>query len=291
MKNICIGCLLLLTIMSIAAQDNTLLKKNHEKMIQYSGDKHFLKGQHYFAVSNNIPVSVFTVKNQRSIYTETKESKFYRVIEAKTAKNKTTLSFSEKIAKGQRIYTMRYNITFIVSGKSSGYFVMLDEESDFIATKIDKQKVLSCILKYAAQLYQPVLKCFQQTNFMECIKILQPAIEVYNCITGTKSETVFHIPVKNKNRAIITKTIYFSWSWGYSTPLKSKPVYVEMPHTIIGFDSVSLSGCKNAWNIIISGNVIGNNVAAVSLAKVSYMCYPRFWSSRVSGSIRCVMQK
>jgi len=284
---------LLLVSMS-AAQDaeNQKLLANHNEMIKYTGDVQFQKATHYFAVFDNMLTSVYSLQDQKCVYTEYGNVKLYRVIICNSSNQKANFSFTEKIGKDQKVYTLKYSISFMVAEKSGGYFATIDKEnSDILSGRADWSKIIACILKYGDKIYEAVKVCLEKPDFLECLKILGPAVDVYKCIQGEKLGAEPVMLKAEGDRAILTQTIYFSWSWGYSSGFVAPPVYKEMPNTIIGFDSVQLSGCKNAWNIAIEGTTAGNNVAKVVLARVTYMCYPTFWSSSVSGSIRCVMQK
>ncbi len=271
------------------AQDTNLaqLKANHEAMIKKMGDIQFLSGTHYFAYFMKMPTSVFAIKNQKCVYAEYNDRKLYRVIICTPGDNKVSLSFSDKLELQGRIYTLNYSIAYVTADRSGGYFVTMDKDnSDLVAARADWAKILECVLKYAGELYGSVKQCLESQDLLECLKIIGPATEVYKCI----SESILG-EIQSVDRAIVTQTISFSWSWGYSTGFKAAPIYKEMPYPVIGFDSVNISHASNAWNIRIEGSTTGNNVAKVILANVTFMCYPTFWSSSVSGSIRCVMQK
>lgn len=273
------------------AEDAALLKlkANHDAMIQKMGDVEFLKGAHHFAYFKNVPASVYVLPKQKCVYAEFNDRKLYRVINAHPSDGKLTLNFAEKLVIGEKTYSLGYNIAFMTAERSGGCFVTLDQEnSDIMDGRADWSKILACVLKYGEELYSVVKACLQNPDVMECLKIIGPATDIYQCISGAMlGSTVSAV----QDRAIETKTIYFSWGWGYSTGFQAAPIYQEMPYAIIGFDSVNIGQASNAWNIIVTGETTGNKVAKVYLAQVTYMCYPTFWSSSVSGTIRCVMQR
>jgi hypothetical protein len=286
-KIIILICLVCLCSFIQANEELTKLKANHDIMIQKMGDIEFLNGTHYFAYFKNVPTSVYTIPKQKCIYAEYNDRKIYRIIIANEGNSKLDLSFSDKIALGETIYSLNYSISFIVSDRSGGYFVTLDKDNSIIESRIDWGKILACVLKYGEEVYQAVKSCIQSPNLMECLKIIGPAVDIYQCI----SASTLGMEPQYSGRALTYQTIYFEWSWGYSTGFKAPPIYKEMPYPILNFDSVTISTASNAWGIQVQGTTTGNNVAQVSLTNVSYMAYPTFWSSRVSGTIRCVMQK
>lgn len=279
---------LIFVLMSVAwAENESLLKlkANHDAMIQKMGDVQFLKGTHYFWYSKNVPTSVYSIPKQKCIYAEANDRKYYRVIIANPGENKVSLSFTDKIVIGEKTHNLSYNISFIVSDKSGGCFVTLDQDnSDIIDSKADWSKILACILKYGEELYSAVKSCLKDPDIMECLKIIGPATDIYQCISGNalKSDAVAD------NREVVTRYISFSWQWNQYKPFPPAPVYEEMPYNIVSFDSLSFSYVENALGVVVVGSGIGNKLAKVEITQASF--FPTYGSD-VRGSIRCVMQK
>lgn len=289
MRKIALSIFIFLFCSFLVAQDLPQLKTNHETMMRHMGDASLLEGKHHFAYFNRHPASVYISGQQRCIYTEFNNRQLYRTVVANRNNNKVDLAFSDKICIGQKTYTLGYSLSFILGEKSGGYFATMDQEhSDLMGERADWAKILECVLKYAEELYPQIVACIKSQNMMECLQIIGPAIEVYQCI----SENILAVASSTQTRAIVYQTISFSWSWSAHTGFQAPPIYREMPNTIISYDSVTITHASNAWGIQIKGETIGTNTAKIVLANVSWMAYPPYsWSSQVSGSIRCVMQK
>ena len=233
---------------------------------------------------------MYRLKTEKSLYTEYKDKKFYRVVQVRSGKKNITLVFSDLLIKAEKKFLLKYKITFIFNKASKGYFVTFNKKESNLHGISNWDKIGDKILDYAHKIYPAVKKI--KENQREGMQLIGPAINIWNILFKITPATIqTNAKLNTKNRKIITKTISFYWSWSHATGFKAAPIYKEMPDTIIGFDSVKITSGKNAWNIRVSGTVTGNNVAKVVLSNVTFMCYPRFWSSYLRGSIRCVMQK
>ncbi len=289
--------LVLFVAVSVVAQDTESLKKRHEEILQDQGDINFMTGVHYFGASDNVPVSIFATDTEKCIYGKLEGSEFYRTISASEKATSLTLFFSDRIIKDGVVKRADYEICFQTGERLHGYHVIVDEDrSDLVASRANWMKLIGCVLKHAPQLYNQVKTCIKSKKFMQCLKIVGPGIKVYQCMKGQGVDAAIATVDSSSNsevstQQVIYRTIAFSWSWGYSTGFRANPIYKEMPNQIVGFDSVKINSASNAWGVRVGATPSGNNIAKIWLEKASYMAYPRFWSSRVSGSIRCVMQK
>ena len=285
--------LIFIVASSVLAQDMESLKKRHEELLQDQGDIRFVEGEHYFVVSDNVLTSIFSTEKEKCVYSEWDKNEFYRIISATQKRNSVTLSFSDQVIQDQVAKTVNYEICFQAGERLHGYHVIVDESSDLTLNKTDWAKLVSCVLKHAPELYKQVKTCIKSKKFMQCLKIIGPGINVYKCMKGKGVDVGLASMVTNEvsTQQLSFQTISFHWSWNYDTGLKTPPIYQEMPNPIIGFDSTKIIGRQNASKIRVSTSVIGNNVAKIELTNVSFALVPRFWSSHISGTVRCVMQR
>ena len=267
-----------------SAQTMEQVKLNHDEMMKHFGDAAFLAGKHYyitnleFSGSENKQASwssytsVYISGNEFSAYHEVGKKQVYMSGLFENDKENLGLLITNKIKTDEKINTFQYKVTFRTQGKM-GVDVELNREMTDI--DIDLNKLITCVLQYAPQIYPLVLSCFQEPNVENClIKLLPQFVEVYQCVFGKEmaSELPKGISQINKN-----------WSLSKSTLFQ----YIELSNLNIIDRQIKISNySQNLTYLQVGSEIIGSNVLKVYIVRATY--YGTSFSC--SGTITLVCQ-
>jgi hypothetical protein len=249
--------------MPVLAQDQ--IRAGHDEFLKYTGDHKFLNGQHYsmhtLNVSGNQKLlgtsSVYVDGNDFSFYMEAGKTKVNTVVSSLRSEEKQVLDITHKTMQEQKVHTLKYKIVFPFKEKM-GVYVEVDQEASDI--KIDIQKVITCVLKYAPEIYPLVMKCIQETNVTNCIlNLIKPLTEVYHCIFEQTSAVQLPRGISEVKK---------SWSLSNNKLYQ----YIEIGNLNVIDKQVRITNySSNITYLQVGADFIGSGVLKVYVVKATWM--------------------
>ena len=213
----------------------------HMLLLDKFGEGSFKDGTYNNIVVEDLPVSIYSLEQSKSIYCRYDDYEICRSVSADLHKNKVTLKFKDRLLLPSRIHVFNYAIGWDLCDREGKILADLDENySDMMGGKLSRTAALACIQKYGRNIYQIAQANLQETQELkQLMNVIGPGTQFYQDIWGSLAghsvnKTSSSIPKTQGQTKTLTKV------FGVST--NNTRIYIDFGYPVIDVVKIKVKG-------------------------------------------------